>query len=179
MLKNQLHLPILSARSHSKWNAHNVAIYHTAYIGTHFVFIHEFVVRVRQLSFRSTDGYSVVPASKGHRIDSCQSADTCSCIFCNWFGFCSNNNIWLVQCCAYHRKKFHHHCIQNRTCMYKLLLCCYMLHRRRILSLRYIRSCLNEIYIWGFQLIVRGICRWKSQVKFSSLCETYPKSCFK
>jgi hypothetical protein len=118
---------------------------HTAYIGTHFVFIHEFVVRVRQLPFRSSDGYSVVPASSGHRIDSCQSADTCSCIFSNWFGFWSNNNIWLVQCCAYHSKKFHHQCIQNHTCMYKILLCCYMLHRRRMLSLRDIRSRLNEI----------------------------------
>jgi hypothetical protein len=34
-------------------------------------------------------------------------------------------------------------------------------------------------FIRGFELIVRGICRRKSQVEFSSLCETYPKSCFK
>ena len=36
---------------------------HIAYIGIHFVFIHEFVVRVRQLSLRSSDGYSVAPAA--------------------------------------------------------------------------------------------------------------------
>jgi hypothetical protein len=31
--------------------------------------------------------------------------------------------------------------------MYKILLCCYMLHGRRMLSLRDIRSRLNEIYM--------------------------------
>jgi hypothetical protein len=67
--------------------------------------------------------------------------------YANGLDFGQNNIIWLVQCCAYHRKKFHHHCIQNHTSMYKILLCCYMLHRRRMLSVRDIRSRLNEIYM--------------------------------
>jgi hypothetical protein len=47
---------------------------------------------------------------------------------------------------AVHGKKFHHHCIQHHMCMYKILQCCYMLHWRRMLSLRDIRSRLSEIY---------------------------------
>jgi hypothetical protein len=54
-----------------------------------------------------------------------------------------------------------------------------MLHWRRMLSLRDIRSRLNEIDMKFSTNRTRYICMWKWQVQFSSRCETNPKSCWK
>ena len=63
-----------------------LAFTHTPYIGITLIFIHELVVRARQLSLCSSVGYSTAPESQGRRFDSCQRVD--SCIFCNcsWLG---------------------------------------------------------------------------------------------
>ena len=55
----------------------------TPYIAITSLFIHELVVRARQLSLCSSVGQSAAPESQGRRFDSCQRAY--SCIFCSCY----------------------------------------------------------------------------------------------